>query len=216
MKKILCILLVLAIVASFLCVPAFAADDRIITVDGVELPLLPSGTDYSVYKYAIVVKDSAGNLSLYLFDDVGEVSYDRTNDDGSVKVYFRGEKNFKSSSFNSSLFKWYGWGGGLLNAIDRMSYNIIASSFDIYDSNTGDLLVPKIDFYTDDGRVYPTDFMIKQGFYDTIDAVDTTLNTGVSMLGSVAQTIATTPLLFICFTVGFIGLGVALFRRIRK
>jgi len=212
-KKILCILLVLAIVASVLCVPAFAADDRITTIDGVELPLLPSGIEYSVYKYAIVATDSTSYVSIYLFDAVGDVFYGTTNDDGSVSVIFRGEKKVKASSFDRISFTWGSWRDDAYGAIDRYSFNVIASSFDIYDSNTGELLVTKSDFYTDDGHVYPFDF---QGVNVYLDSVGETLNTGVLMLGSVAQTIATNPLLFICFTVGFIGLGVALFKRIRK
>jgi len=348
MKKILCILFVVAIVASVLCVPAFAADDSMVTVDGVSLPPLPAIVDYSTYKYAFVTKGS-NDYTLYVFDSLRNFYDLIIKSDGSIEAYNIGSANYccfnlfpDGTSWGSMCsgqtlpssrimytivwksFDLYDYstgekisdastavvdGGGIIpsglnNLIDKQlnfgldglffpalplsvnfeeypyvmvtrngdyirylffenvftpilfmrrddgsvevtanvyatflrsmyyagnygtvteaSYSpsnrcvIIASSFDVYDANTGELLVPKSELFTTDGRLYPTDFKIKQGFYDTIDAVDTTLNTGVSMLGSVAQTIATTPLLFVCFTVGFIGLGVALFKRIRK
>lgn len=220
MKKVISIILVIALVACMLCVPAFASyreeEGTYINIgdDGSEFLALPSGVDFSQYEWLIVAK--RGNFyEVYALVSARYVGCYYNND--TLNFIFRdvvGDRYSYSTANYTQEWSCRSISSGTYVVEDA---TFIYSNFDILNKDNS-IFFPASSspLVTADGRVYPDDFVLKEDFHNTVDAVDATLGTGLGMVNSVAKTIASSPLLFVCFAVGFIGIGAALFKRIRK
>lgn len=198
MKKLICIMLVIALVACMLCVPAFAAyTDPVVVGD----EIIPNVDMDSSYSYWFVLRNYDGELEL-CFTDIPlyvVVENVKTSDNTSFECF---SLNDDGSDWNGDVKRKEVPAGATYTYLD----DLIASNYDILYADSDVPAFEKSEFKEVGGGTLS----------DTIDAVDVTLDTGLGMVNSVAETIASSPLLFICFAVGFVGIGVVLFKRIRK
>lgn len=223
MKKILCILLVVALLAAVMCVPAFAAnesdaDEGYLLYNGVKLP------DYRDFYNEVVVGEGLQLPYQFIYSYEGEyrlvlspvpvVAATGPFYESIVTFILFLEEAYTFDLRLSSDGSYWEWYDSVEHPVNDV-YDTVESMDGFVWSNFD--VVEQADSSVYFAATTPEPISESNPLTDDIfPAVDDTLDTGLSMVGTVAKTVVQQPLLLICFTVGFVGIGVALFKRIRK